>query len=309
MKHSLKNGLLCPDTNKDPDSPLNNVQAVKKIREWALVLESRGIPFTFISTDDGLSLRIPADFFVQALDEIRKYQKENNAHVQSKASLHEPIRLRDHSITVWAIILLTAIFGLALRPSFHHVLLQIGCLSPDVMQKHEYWRLVTALTLHQDPSHLIGNMAIGGFIIVFLTDLMGAGASWFLTLLTGIMGNFLNLLFKDASFTSIGASTAVFGEIGLLAGHKLIQDHNFKGLIMPIGAALSLLAMLGTGDSHTDLGAHLFGLLSGIILGILWVKLHQPKKRSSGRGDHLMVALAIFIVVFAWAIALGKGLV
>ena len=37
---------------------------------------------------------------------------------------------------------------------------------------------------------------------------------------------------------------------------------------LPLAAALALLALLGSGGENTDLGAHLLGFATGILLGL-----------------------------------------
>jgi membrane associated rhomboid family serine protease len=70
---------------------------------------------------------------------------------------------------------------------------------------------------------------------------------------------------------SVGASTAIFGAVGVLAALG-VGRHRRLGLagrraLTPIAAGLALLAMLGTSE-RADLSGHIFGLLAGILLGI-----------------------------------------
>src|ERR1700678_3739961 len=73
---------------------------------------------------------------------------------------------------------------------------------------------------------------------------------------------------------SIGASTAIFGAIGLLAATELVlhrkRSRGWLDVAAPIVGGFALLGALGSGsgDGRTDLGAHLFGFLSGVIIGL-----------------------------------------
>ncbi|MEW6427255.1 MAG: rhomboid family intramembrane serine protease [Thermodesulfobacteriota bacterium] len=133
----------------------------------------------------------------------------------------------------------------------------------------EWWRLVTGLTLHADLDHLFGNVLIGGIIIHLFCRQVGPGLGWSLIWLAGILGNWLNVVLRDAEHLSVGFSTAVFGVAGLLAGMAIWPWRGWRRLLLPLGAGSSLLALLGTGGERTDLGAHLWGFASGIVLGIL----------------------------------------
>jgi hypothetical protein len=42
-----------------------------------------------------------------------------------------------------------------------------------------------------------------------------------------------------------------------------------RTVLPPLAAGLGLLAMLGSSGEQTDLGAHLFGLLVGVVAGII----------------------------------------
>src|SRR2546422_77362 len=69
---------------------------------------------------------------------------------------------------------------------------------------------------------------------------------------------------------SVGASTAMFGAIGILAATRVVSRgrHPAARKLWMVGAAsLALLALLGTSPG-SDLLAHLFGLLLGGALGL-----------------------------------------
>jgi len=137
---------------------------------------------------------------------------------------------------------------------------------------HEWWRLITALTLHADSGHLISNILIGMPLLVLLARRLGLGLALGLTLLSGITGNAINAFYQPLSHTSIGFSTAVFGMIGILTGDAVAGygGEGFKRRIfIPLMAGLALLGILGTAGERTDIFAHLFGLVGGLFLGLV----------------------------------------
>ena len=107
---------------------------------------------------------------------------------------------------------------------------------------------------------------------------------------------------------SVGASTAVFGAVGILAALSLVRHRHYlqRRWLLPVAAALALLALLGTEGKNTDLGAHLFGFVSGIVLGL--VAEHQVGKH--GRPGMVLNALlslsCIIVVVLAWWVAVAE---
>ena len=108
-----------------------------------------------------------------------------------------------------------------------------GSADADRILHGELWRTVTALTLHADLAHVLSN-AIG--ITVFLgalSSIMGPGLSSALVLLAGAGGNLANALIHGSSHVSIGASTSVFGAVGMLGGLGLARRGRKKVAAAP----------------------------------------------------------------------------
>jgi membrane associated rhomboid family serine protease len=153
--------------------------------------------------------------------------------------------------------------------------------------------LITALTLHADVVHLAGNVILGGGIIHLLSKVVGTGLGWALIFMTGVSGNFLNVVFHRSQHLSVGFSTAVFGAVGLSCGLEIIRRRRLKGALVALGAGLGLLAMLGTGGERVDLGAHLWGFAVGVALGVgtsFW-------RQSAGRYPGFLLQFSLFFSV------------
>ncbi len=88
-----------------------------------------------------------------------------------------------------------------------------------LIREGEWWRAVTALGLHADAVHLAGNMVFGIVFGFLAGELLGWGLAWFGMLLAGALGNALNAFVQAPGHTSIGASTAVFATLGILAAY------------------------------------------------------------------------------------------
>ena len=137
----------------------------------------------------------------------------------------------------------------------------------------EWYRSATALLLHADSLHLAGNIIGMAVFATGVCSVTGWGVGWFLILASGISGNLINAHVYGYGHNSIGASTAVFGALGLLSAYQFLKkiqtpDTRFQALL-PLGAGLALLAFLGS-SSHTDIMAHLFGFLSGALMGFVY---------------------------------------
>jgi membrane associated rhomboid family serine protease len=151
-----------------------------------------------------------------------------------------------------------------------------GASSPArLFENGEFWRPFTALFLHADLMHLFSNIISGILFGTWVCRSIGPLLGWALILLAGTLGNAVNAASHlGEPFASLGASTAVFGALGILTGftvfHALRQHSrlgNFRYLV-PLGCGLVLLSWMGVGsDPRTDVTGHVCGFLAGLLLG------------------------------------------
>ena len=135
---------------------------------------------------------------------------------------------------------------------------------------------------------------------------LGPGVGTWLVLLAGAGGNALTALAHGASSVSVGASTAIFGALGILAVRQFVARKQRRAAghkaWVAIAASLALLGMLGTGPG-SDLLAHAFGLLVG---GLLGIGPALAQRRPLGRSSQWLLALAAAaLVLVCWGIALA----
>jgi len=183
-----------------------------------------------------------------------------------------------------------------------------GKTHAGLIQHGEWWRAVTALSLHADPRHLFANIATGGLIGLFVGQLFGSGLAWAAILIAGVAGNMLNAWIRQPDHTSVGASTAVFAALGIQASYVWMRRRSLRVSNLarwaPLVGAGVLLAWLGTGGVRTDVAAHVAGFLAGTALGALLGRLGDRVVLTTaaqclvGIGTMLMLALA-------WALALA----
>jgi len=171
----------------------------------------------------------------------------------------------------------------------------------------ELWRAVTALTLHADLGHVLANALFGALFVGAVCSALGAGVGCALVLVAGAGGNLLNAWFQASHHVSIGASTAVFGAVGLLSGMGVARWRRApaarRHAWVPIGAGLAILAMLGTAGTRVDLWAHGFGLLVGAILGIpIGFALRRPPDPVV---QWIFGGAALAVLLYSWKLALA----
>lgn len=281
----------------------------RKLKSWRLVLQARQIPCRTEQVDRSYQLWVPVNHYQNACQELIQYETENQnwpppPPVERK--LHE-----NTASTVWILILLAIFHNVTQHPINlfgHHPVdwIELGNAHAGKILNGEWWRLITALTLHSGFLHLFSNIALGGIFMVRLCRLLGSGRAWFLVLCTGSLGNYLNALVQSPDHRSIGASTAVFGAVGLLATINMLhfRSNLQKSWLMPIAAALGLLALLGASGENTDIGAHLFGFLAGIGLGFVSDFFTRRAELPWGLINKVLAFLSACLVLGAWELAL-----
>ncbi|HYS08324.1 MAG TPA: rhomboid family intramembrane serine protease [Myxococcales bacterium] len=170
-----------------------------------------------------------------------------------------------------------------------------GAADAAAILRGEWWRTVTALTLHADAGHAVGNAVLGGLLLTLLARALGPGVASALLLLAGAAGTGAAAWLLRRDFVSIGASTAVFAALGALAA---LPQHRRRAWI-PLGAGLALLAFLGTGK-RADLAGHLCGFAAGVMLGALAARLPPMRSRAV---QAALAAGAAAAPVVAWVAA------
>jgi membrane associated rhomboid family serine protease len=159
----------------------------------------------------------------------------------------------------------------------------------------EWWRAVTALTLHADAAHAAGNAVLGGLLLAILSRKIGAGVASWMTLLAGAAGTLLTAALMRHSFTSVGASTAVFGALGAVAALQARDPEQRRRAWAPLGAGVALLAVLGTGK-RADFAGHFCGFLAGVVLGFIPL----PRWRTRAGQAALAIAAAAAPIAAWW---------
>ncbi|MFO7766222.1 MAG: rhomboid family intramembrane serine protease [Pelovirga sp.] len=280
----------------------------RQLRLWSLVLQARHIPCRTENSDGQRQLMVPAEHFHEALDELIAYEKEN-CNWPPPPPAHIP--LKNNQITTFWVVISLIIFHnisthqLQLLGSGGIDWLLAGHADVGHIRNGQWWRTITALTLHSGSLHLLSNLTIGGVLMLQLCRTLGSGLAFFLVLSAGILGNIINALLQSPDHRSIGASTAVFGALGLLAVYNMLRYRAslWRRWPLPLAAALGLLAILGVGDDNTDVGAHLFGFVSGAAMAYISLRLPIAFKVSSCR-NLLWGAVAFVLIAGAWWLAI-----
>ncbi len=197
----------------------------------------------------------------------------------------------------------------------------IGAIDAARVQAGEWWRAWTALTLHVDAAHLAANLGSGLWFGYLAGRQLGAGHAWLLTVLGAGIANLFEALLGPAQHHSVGASTAVFTVLGLMAAYtwRIRYELPQRWALRwgPLVAGALLLGWLGTGGlsgidkpeviaaSSTDIVAHASGFLFGALLGAA-AAVSAVRAWFSRVPQWVSGAAAVGIIAVAWAVGLSS---
>lgn len=298
---------MAPQPQTTPDHLLLTTDQEETAATWHLVLSAVQIAHHIQHDNNNWQLFVTSDKELRASHELESYFAENK-------DWPPPPPAPDHDFTpllqpptlflIGSLILFFSITG----PWEQHSpwFMQGAGNGERILHEEEWWRLVTALTLHADTVHLLSNCLIGGWLVHFFCRITGTGLGLLSILFTAASGNLINILVHGPDHQFVGFSTAVFAVIGMLAtlthrGRKKITGSHF---LMPLMAGTALLALLGSSGERTDIGAHLFGLLCGLIFGQFLSREPLHTLRHSLLFQSICFLLFLTLLIGSWLLAL-----
>ncbi len=278
--------------------------------QYAFMLTAVGIPALFFLKPMAVGLLVPAGEAERARSEMRAYDEERGLARRrpATAGLRPP---REALTGLLAVLAILAFFhAAATQSAFGLDWRSIGAADALAIKGGAWWQTVTALSLHADAGHLLSNLAAGALFGLLLSQLLGSGLTWLSVLLSGAIGNLVNAYIQGPGHVSIGASTAVFGALGILSvlmlGESRAQWLRGFRRWAPLAGGIMLLAFLGVSGERTDIGAHFLGFAAGGAIGAGLAVLGA--RVPSGRSAQLVYgAIALAVFAAAWAAALLQG--
>ncbi len=195
------------------------------------------------------------------------------------------------------------------------VLLNFGAkVNALILQQAEWFRFVTPIFLHIGIMHLAINSYTLWNVGPTIEKLFGAARFFVLYLLTGIAG-VIGSVFSDLYYKSngigAGASGALFGLVGvsLAVSYKYRRQlpEGFRKALGPgmiqvvaINLIYGFMNNSSSGRGHLiDNSAHIFGLVSGGLLGLA-VPMLTPGEEEKPQTKKFIITLCTLIVVYCF---------
>ncbi len=265
-----------------------------------LILSASGIAYTVVRSNARWEIWVRQADTDNAIAKISAYFRENS--LSPERSLAPSLNLVDTYTGVYAALALMVLHWMIYYHNAKNNMVAAFGGDTGLILKGELSRAVTALMLHADFLHLMGNMVGIALFGTAVCSVVRTGPGWLLILLSGIFGNLANAILRGPDHLFVGASTAVFGAIGLISAFQFWRKFREPGhrlrSWLPVAGGIALLGLLGAGGGRTDLMAHLFGLLAGLFLGSGYsVLARQPV---SDRIQHVCWWVTTGILFVAW---------
>lgn len=148
----------------------------------------------------------------------------------------------------------------------------------EIFIEGQFYRFITSMFIHSDPMHILMNMLSLYFLGRVFEKFFKPLAYLSIYFVTGIFGSLL-LLFVTPESQAIGASGAIFGIFGALAGfawvHRKSMHDEFMQFMRSFGIILLLNFAMGLAIPQIAMSAHIGGLIAGMISGVIMAK--NPK--------------------------------
>jgi membrane associated rhomboid family serine protease len=168
-----------------------------------------------------------------------------------------------------------------------------GLWGPAVHEGGDWWRIVTSGFVHVSIFHIGFNMLLLYFMGRLLEPAIGSLRFTLIYFVSLIAGSFVALWFTPDT-VSAGASGAIFGILG--ATFVIARGRNLEAVAGQLGILIVINLVFTFADSGISVGAHVGGLVAGVLCGLLIVAGEQGRY---GRGLDSKSRLAVEVAVMA----------
>lgn len=159
-----------------------------------------------------------------------------------------------------------------------YTLIEMGAKINPLINRGEFYRIITAAFLHGGLIHIFFNMSALNIIGKEVEGIFGSKKFLLIYILSAIGGNLFSYLFSPNSI-SVGASGAIFGLLGAMFIFGLKERYRIgKAYVKNIIQTIGLNVILGITIPNIDNFAHLGGLIIGIITTLFIYKKIEIKR-------------------------------
>jgi hypothetical protein len=164
------------------NSPVN-VAVVMRSRnrepcaDGRLVLHAIGIESQLVFIDRWWALMVAEEELSRAASELAAYRQENLSR-KPRPTIRVPVISAGRLGLLAYVAVLVAVAVLANGYAFGMDWFDAGVMQAQAVRSGEWWRTITALTLHGDAGHLTANLVFGIVFGLFSAQALGGGLAW-----------------------------------------------------------------------------------------------------------------------------------
>ncbi len=290
--------------------------------ERAFVLTAVGIDSVTVPVEGGFVLLVEHDMLAHAQHHLWQYEQERVRKPVTEAKFTpQPQAWKGSLLYILVLVLVPFAWAQGWIRTDPYV---SATLDPALVRSGEWWRALTALTLHWDASHLLGNLGGGALLGFSAAQIWGNARAWLLILIAATCANFVESVLGLPNYVSAGASTAVFAALGLVAAFAWrTRGQRFGSPLArwgPLIAGVAMLGFFGAGSNvpvagmpapdllafeprgSTNVLAHLLGFACGAVTGV--VAASERGRRLIGQVPvWLAASTPLVLLLTAWVLA------
>jgi len=159
----------------------------------------------------------------------------------------------------------------------------LAATSEGVLERREYWRLLTAVAVHADVMHVFSNVI---FLIFFTYLLFGYFGFWVFPVLSLAMAgltNYISLLTYPSEVSLLGASGLVYWMAGFwLSMYLLVERSVGLGKRVLRVVCLALLVLFpSTFQANVSYRSHAIGLGLGVVSALVYFQCNRESIRTA----------------------------
>ena len=160
-----------------------------------------------------------------------------------------------------------------INPPLLYYLIQINYF---VLKYGFYWQLITSIFVTPSVIDWSFNI-IALYFIYWLYRSRDGKIEYIVFLLAGVIGNIFSLLLYPPLTASSGASGGIFGVFAYYAVSDYLKDRKTNEIAIFLLTAIFILSDINILPLNVDIWAHTGGIITGILLSLLFFKLNKTR--------------------------------
>ena len=299
----------------------------RQVMDWGLVLASQGIEAILGQSEEGWEVVVGARDYERARACLRQYQAENRGwHWQQPLPAAGVVF--HWGSAGWAVVMAAIYYWSTTRfPAAR----QLGIMDSGAVAAGQWWRLFTAVSLHENMPHLMANVTTGFVLLGLAMARYGAGVGLLASFLAGAAGNVAGLALYSLPSREIIADSVeamcrahcfdgmvcipncdkiipgmVMGALGLITAQSFAFWRACRSAshfwLRSLAAGVLILVLIGF-SPESDIVAHVGGFVCGLLCG--WALGHARAETLQGGAANLAASTAVVaLLVATWHMAL-----